>query len=244
MHFSNMLSRVRSSRPLNSHLLRVLPGITALCLFLAGCGGASYDARQASTSSATSSRAVPPSSSLTGDYDGDDDPGEKLSRNDGDNDDARPTDQDNDSDSNGKSYFDSDDDSVRRFGHAASTADRKAVVSLVKRYFAAAAAEDGMTACSLLASAFAKSLPETLGGAGGPPYARGATCAAVTSGIFAHYHRQIAAHAATLEVPGVRVEGAEAMVVLAFRGLPGRSTRVAREHGVWRVDSLLDIELP
>jgi hypothetical protein len=238
--FPNIPAEVHPSRSINAHLLPVLPAIMVVCLCLGACGGTSHDGQQAPTSS----RAVPPSPSLTGDYDGDDDAAEKLRRSDGDNDDARPKDQDNDSDSSGKSYFDGDDDSVRHFGHAASAAEKKAIVSLVKRYFAAAGSEEGATACSMIISTFAKSVPETLGGAAGPPYARGPTCAVVMSGIFAHYRRQIAAHAATLEVPGVRVAGKEGMAVLAFRGLPGRSIRVAREHSAWRIDSLLDMELP
>jgi hypothetical protein len=189
--------------------------------------------------------AVPPSMSVTGDYDSDDDPGEKHRRDDGDNDDITgPKDRDNDTDSSGKSYFDSDDSSVLRFGHAADPADTKTIASLVKRYFAAATAENGKKACSMLTTDFVKSVPEVQGGGSGPPYARGKSCVEVLSGIFVHYHRQLAAHNPSLKVAAVRLAGREGLVALAFKGLPGRSTRVEREDGTWRIDSLLDIELP
>lgn len=219
--------------------------IVVLCVAVAACGGASRPVEKSSTSTADAAITVPPSMSVTGDYDSDDDPGEKHRRDDGDNDDIIGSkDRDNDTDSNGKSYFDRDDDSVLRFGHAADAADTKAIVRLVKRYFAAATAKDGEKACSMLTGAFVRSVPETVGGVSGPPYARGKSCAEVLSGIFVHYHRQLAAHNPSLKVAVVRLAGREGLVALAFRRLPGRSMRVERVNGTWRIDSLLDVELP
>jgi hypothetical protein len=230
-------------RLIAAHNKLVLPVVVALCLCVAACGAASHGAGSTSRSA---SAAVGPSPSITGDYDGDDDYGAKL-QSDGDNDDSTmPKDRDNDNvgDDSGNSYFDADDEVVRLSGHVASAVDRTAITRLVKRYFAVANAEDGMTACSMIVSSFAKSVPETLGRPPGPPYARGTTCAAVMSKVFAHYHRQLAAHATTLEVNGVRVDRGIGVAVLAFRTLPGRQIRVAREGGVWRMDALLDLELP
>jgi hypothetical protein len=186
----------------------------------------------------------PASSNITGDYDGDDDYNNQRS-SDGDNDDStKPKDRDNDSDSSGKSYFDSDDSSVRGFGHAASSVDSKTIASLVKRYFAAATTGDGVAACSMFVSSIARSVPEDLGGPAGPLYARGSTCAAVMSKAFEHYHRQIAAHAATLEIADIRVKRGGGVAVLAFKKLPGREIHVAREGGGWKIEALLDRELP
>jgi hypothetical protein len=64
------------------------------------------------------------------------------------------------------------------------------------------------------------------------------------SKVFAHYHRELSAHAAELQIAAVRVEGEKGVAVLAFKTLPGRELHVAREAGVWRVDGLLDLELP
>jgi hypothetical protein len=230
----------------NSHKAPALPTIVVLCICLSACGGSSHGAGSPSRSSSAiaSPSAVPTSPSITGDYDGDDEKASKHS-SDGDNDDSTPKDRDNDSDNSSGSYFDGDDKSVRGLGHAASAADGKTIERLVKRYFAVAVAEDGKTACSMISSGIAKSIPETLGGGAGPLYARGATtCAAVMSKTFAHYHRQLAAHAPTLEVSAVRVDGNDGLAVLAFKALPGRQLRVARDGGVWRVGALLDLELP
>jgi hypothetical protein len=217
--------------------------IVALCVWLTACGGVSH--RVTSGASVTTTAVtVPPSPSVTGDYDGDDEKG-KRSHSEGDNDDSTtPKDGDNDSDNSTHSYFDSDDASVRSFGRAASEADGKTIATLVRRYFRAADAADGAKACAMIVPTFAKSVPETLGRPPGPPFARGATCGAVMSKVFAHYRRQLAAHAPALRVSSVRVRGNEGVAVLAFKHLPGRQLHVARAGGVWMIDGLLDIELP
>ena len=221
-----------------------LPATVVLCLCVVACGGASRGVGSASRSTAEAAAAMQPSNSITGDYDGDDDYSNQGS-NDGDNDDStQPKDRDNDSDSSGKSYFDSDDSSVRGFGHAAGPVEGKRIASLIKRYFAAANAGDGATACSMMVSSIAKSIPEDIGGPAGPLYARGTTCATVVSRAFEHYHRQLAAHTGTLEIADIRVSRSKGVVVLAFEKLPGRQIHVARESGVWKVDALLDAELP
>lgn len=195
---------------------------------------------------ATATASTPPVRGyLTGDYDGDDHSGEHYG--DADNDDSnRPKDRDrdNDSDSNGRSYYDGDDDSVRDFGHAANTADRRAITSVVERYYAAVAREDGATACSVIVSSLANTVPEDLGRPPGPDFARGNTCAVVMSKVFREFGRQLRAYAARLEVTGVRLEGDHGVAVLGFKSLPGRQIRVAREGGVWKMDALLDSELP
>jgi hypothetical protein len=208
----------------------------ALCLCVAACGRAGH--------ATSASSAILPSPSITGDYDSDDNYGNGPF-NDGDDDDStQPKDRDNDSDNSTGSYYDGDDSSVRGFGHAADASDRKAIASLVRRYLAAAGAEDGRTACSMVMRSMVRAVPGDFGRPPAPPYARGTTCATVMSMLFAHYHRQLAAHAATLAISAVRVEGGEALVVLAFGTLPGRQVRVIRDGGVWRMEGLFDTELP
>jgi hypothetical protein len=212
--------------------------VLALFLCLAGCGHTGRTAIRAD-----SPGAVPLSPSITGDYDRDDDhPGQPLS--DGDNDDSKPTDRDQDSDNPSNSYFDGDDRSVRDFGHAAAPGDRRTITRLVRRYFAAAAAHDGATACAMIITGLASSATEDLGRPPGPSYARGTTCAEVISKIFIHYHRQLAAHLPTLKASDVRVHGDSAVVVMAFKALAGREIRLVRERGVWRMGAWLDGELP
>jgi hypothetical protein len=213
--------------------------IVVSCLAWGGCGVK----HKVDSRSVSSAAAIVPSPSLTGDYDRDDDIATKGD-SDGDNDDNRARDKDNDSDNRSGSYFDADDAGVREYGRPAGAADRKAVARLVERYFALADARDGATACELIAPTFAKAVPETLGRPPGPPYASGATCAVVMSKLFIHFHRQLAAHAASLRVSAVRVAHGEAIAVLAFHGLPGRQIRAIRADGRWRMNSLLDTELP
>lgn len=239
---------------LDRHCALVLLAV-AFCAFLTACGGAGRGTGLASKTSSTvlAGQADAQTSTagtglalgeISGDYDTDDDYRHKPS-NDGDNDDLRTRkDRDNDADNRSKSYYDKDDHSVLGFGHAARAADRSAIAALVRRYFAVAAAADGVAACSMIVPSFAKSVPEDLGQSPGPPYSRGKTCAVVMSKTFEHYHRQLAAHAASLEVSRVRVEGSMGLAVLAFKGLPGRQIQVAREGGVWMMDALLDRELP
>jgi hypothetical protein len=226
----------------NVHNVLAPLAIAALCASVLACGEAG---RHGSASRSSSSSGIGPAQgSISGDYDRDDD-FKKALNNDGDNDDStQRKDRDNDSDNMSDSYYDIDDNTVRKYGHAADASDRRTVAALVKRYFAAAAREDGVTACSMIVPVFANSVPETLGQAAGPLYSRGNTCAVVLSKLFYHFHRQLAAHAAELEVTGVRVDGAKGIAVLGFRTLPGRLLHVAREGTVWKIDALLDLELP
>ena len=226
--------------------------LVSVCLCVTACGVASNglgSRHHASSNPPSSSGAAAVSTSglaltrshIYGDYDGDD---LGMHGSDGDNDDnSNPKDRDNDSDNNSGSYYDKDD-SVREFGHAADVADRQAVAAVVERYFAAAASEDGATACSLIVSSLARSIPGDLGRPPGPPYARGRTCAIVMSKIFKVNHRQLRVYHAMLEVTGVRLGGDGGFAVLGFGTLPGREIRVTREKSVWKMDALLDSELP
>lgn len=217
--------------------LLTLPAIVLLSTGAVACGRGSTGSE-----ASTASSAIPTLRYLSGDYDNDDYDSHGY---DADNDDSKkPRDRDNDSDNESGSYYDSDDDSVRYFGHAASATDRRAITALVKRYYAVAAAENGRSACSMIASSIAKSVPEDLGRAPGPPYLHGGTCAVVVSKLFFQNHRQLAIYASTLRVTGVRLIGNRGLAVLGFRTLPGRQIGVMRESGMWKIDALLDGELP
>ena len=59
--------------------------------------------------------------------------------------------------------------SALNYAHAASAADRRAVTALIKRYYAAATAGDGATACSMLYITLAEAVVEDYGhGSAGP----------------------------------------------------------------------------
>jgi hypothetical protein len=212
----------------------------ALCASIAACGGAAQV-------TATDPAAIPPSPSLTGDYDGDDEYHADPRRKDADNDDSNaPKDKDNDTDASGGGPFDADDHAMLHFGHLANPAEWRAIAALMRRYFAAADAQDGAAACAMFAPALVRSTSTMLGGATDiARYLRGQpTCAGLMARMFAHYHREIAAHAARLSVSRVRVQLNEGLVGLSFGTLPEAELRVQRVGGVWKVENQLDTELP
>jgi hypothetical protein len=141
-------------------------------------------------------------------------------------------DRDNDGDNN------DDDEHVLDFGHAANAADSQTITALVRHYFAAAAAEDGATACSLLAPFIAESVVENYGRA---PALRGKTCAAVMAKLFKHHHQELANKDATLKVIRVGVEGDKSLVALEFPTIPEVRQVTARRNGnAWKLLTLLD----
>jgi hypothetical protein len=141
-------------------------------------------------------------------------------------------DRDNDADKN------DDDAHVLYYGFAASGAERQAITTLVKHYYAAGAAADGAKACTLLMPFVAESVAENYGHT---PALRGKTCAVVMSKLFAQHGKTLAGENATLKFVAVRVEGTKALVVLSFSTLPEVRQIAARKDGAsWKILQLLD----
>jgi hypothetical protein len=203
--------------------LLVLLAIVLLSMGGAACGEGAGSASQVSSSASSGAPAV--TSSIRGHVRGDDD-------------------------ADGDGYNYEDDHSVRDYGHAASAADVQAVTAAVKRYYAAAVAGDGATACSLVYSGLAKRsnfsevVPGAYATASNSSVFRGKTCAQVASLLFELNHQRLTEDVATLEVTGVRVSGAHGLALLAFRRTPERQIAVEHEGGAWKIDGLLDEELP
>jgi hypothetical protein len=130
---------------------------------------------------------------------------------------------------------------VSGFGHAADTADRRAVTALVGSYYAAAAAEQGARACGMLFFELAESVVEKYGRAPGPRYLNGATtCQAVLSRVFEHFHAQLQARPT---VALVDVKGEQARALLEWSSLPAGYVEARREGATWKLDSLLALAL-
>jgi hypothetical protein len=145
----------------------------------------------------------------------------------------------------GAGYDDTNNNSLLDFAHAASASDKQAITALVKRYYAAAAAEDGAKACSMLYFTLAEAVPEDYGQSPpGQPYMLGKTCPVVMTKLFKHFHSQVAAHNATLKVTRVRLNQHHGLAVLSFGRMPERQISVAREGHTWKIEALLDSELP
>ena len=140
-------------------------------------------------------------------------------------------------------YHDKDDIRVMAFGHAANVAEERTIGAIVKRYYAAAVAGDGVRACSMIYSPFAKSVAEDYGrGSAGPRYLRGGTtCQSVMSLLFKHSQSELDA---SLAVTDVRVEANHALALLGSRSVPASFITLQREHGAWKVAELLGNILP
>jgi hypothetical protein len=134
---------------------------------------------------------------------------------------------------------------VLDFGKPAGPLQRRIVTALVTRYYRAAAAEDGATACTLLLSSIARTSAESFGSGAGPRYLRGVTtCPQLMKRMFTHLHPQLTAEAAGLRVTHVRLKAKGGYAVLRFGALPEeRELTVVHRNGSWWISSLLDSEL-
>jgi hypothetical protein len=133
-----------------------------------------------------------------------------------------------------------------RFGHAASPSERRGIAALVKRYYAAALAENGARGCAMLYSTLAEAAVEDdVREPGTPAYMHGATtCAQVLTALFKHYHAQLAAELPQLDVTHVRLEEHHGFAFLSFGKLAERKISVQRERHVWRMTQIYDEEMP
>jgi hypothetical protein len=151
-------------------------------------------------------------------------------------------DRDNDRDNgSGESLFDSDDGDILAFGQAAGAGEIRVVANVIRRYYAAAMADDGARACALLYSLFAETLAE---GREDDPNPNLKSCAGVVSLTFKKRHAEFAAHAAAPWVLGVRVSGVRGYAVIGSYGRPERYLPIHRDGGAWRIQALLDSGLP
>jgi hypothetical protein len=152
-------------------------------------------------------------------------------------------DKDNDT---GAPYDDTSNSTALDYGHAASAADKQAVTELVKRYYAGALEGNGAKACAMIVSSLSKAVVEDYGhGSAGPPYLQsGKTCPAVMTLLFKHSHAQLSLELPKLKVSRVRLVGTHGLAIMSFGTMPEREISVLREGSAWKVQALLDSELP
>jgi hypothetical protein len=146
----------------------------------------------------------------------------------------------------GASHDDTNHRLALHFGRPASPSDRRSITALVKRYYRAAAADDGRKGCSMLYFSLAEAAPEDDSREPGTPaYTQHAnTCTEVLDDLFRHFHAQLTAELPQLKVTRVRVEGPNAFAFLSFGALPERRISTIREARVWKMSQELDEELP
>jgi hypothetical protein len=124
------------------------------------------------------------------------------------------------------------------YGKEADSTERRDVTSVVKRYYAAAAADNGIQACSLLAPTLAQGLGES---EGQTAHGTANNCPATVSLLFKQQHQQLAAdEVATMTVIDVRVSGDVGVATVGFRAALSGRIHVKREDGAWKVNALLD----
>lgn len=129
---------------------------------------------------------------------------------------------------------------AQAFGHPAGGVDSRAIRTLAERYYATAAAADGVRACALLYVIRRETIPEEFGQTSGPASLHGTTCPTVMAKLFRLEHRQLVAESTNLRVIAIRVEGKRGYALLQFGGSSElHALAVHDEIGVWRVESLL-----
>lgn len=132
------------------------------------------------------------------------------------------------------------DNSIQTFGHRGGEAERQTVDSIVKRYYAAVAAGDGSTACSLMARGLANSIAKGLGRS---PALRGKGCGGILSLLFKRRSGSATVDT-SVQVTQLRVNGNRAFALLRSKTMPQGEITVYREGGAWKIGALIGSALP
>jgi hypothetical protein len=197
----------------------LLSGVVTAC---GGAGKSTSSASQASSTTAASGSTS--ATSAPGSYRQDD------------------GDKDNDDSAQPSASLNDDTPLLKAYGKAGSEADKQAVTEVVKSYYAAAVAENGAKACSLLYSTLASGLAVDPGQAG---QGKGGTCATAVSALYKSQHAQLVADdVPTMVVTTVRVKGSLGLAVLGFKTMPRSEILLEREGGAWKVDALFNSQMP
>jgi hypothetical protein len=152
------------------------------------------------------------------------------------------SDSDGDADERQKGPSSEDMRGMTATGHSVSGADRRAITTVVKSYYLAAAAGDGAQGCPLLDSSLATATTEEQSQLV-PNTTK--TCAASLSRLFEQQHQHLAAEEpTTMVVTGVHVNGATGLATLGFRTMPESEIVLQRKGRTWKIDALFDSLLP
>jgi hypothetical protein len=126
------------------------------------------------------------------------------------------------------------------FGHEAGAAESRAIRAVAERYFAAVAANDGATACSLLYTRLANSIVEDYGTSPpGPPGLQGTTCPEVMSKVFEQRHGRPTPDVGAIEVTTVRIKDAKGIALLHSSNMKLGEITAFHNKGSWQIGQLL-----
>lgn len=208
-----------------TRLLPALVSLAILCTGLGACGNATVPTSRQSTDTTGAYKGSPSTVSRTtasGAYlknDGDKDSDDVKHRG------TLPDDHD-------------DHELLAPYGPEADRAERHAVAIVVKRYYEAAAAGDGVQACALLDKQLAEGLVEA-------GQAARTGCATSLTRLFAEDRKQLAAEkVATMVVTGVHVKGDLGIALLGFSAAPESEILVEREGRAWKLGALFGAVIP
>lgn len=194
--------------------------VIILGLYAVQCGSSTHTGtrRQTSTNTAATNRPVPLPIGhyIRGDYDDDDNGGN-----------------------------DPDDVKTRTYGHPSTATERRAAELVIKRYYMAAAEDNGTTACRLMDPRLAKNRdytkvvpPEYIPTLGSLVF-QNKSCAQVASLVFEPTNQQLMADAATVKLIELRVDKTYALAILIYKTDPESEIPLKRERNTWKIDAFL-----
>lgn len=148
-------------------------------------------------------------------------------------------DADGDNDNPKFSAYDGDDGAVRSYGHHASPAEARQAASLLKSYYAAAAASNGTKACPLLYGIIAETMAEEY-----EHILNTKTCATTMSKLFSMEHGRFVRDNATFKFESLHVAGSSAKALITFGSPIEHLMLMHRERKDWKLRVVFDTLLP
>jgi hypothetical protein len=128
------------------------------------------------------------------------------------------------------------------FGYPATPQDVRDATALIRRYYAAAAADDGAMACSLTNRAVVKEIAQPEVRIKGGRTMPRLSCAEALARNFRPIVKELVYKRDALAVVRVRVLDNTGLAILHF-GATIRDITLYREHGRWKIQSMLDTAL-
>ena len=128
------------------------------------------------------------------------------------------------------------------FGYPATPRDVRDATALIRRYYAAVAADDGAIACSLTNSAVVKEIAQPEVRIKGGRILPRLSCPEALARNFRPIVKELAYKRDALVVLRVRVLDNTGLAILRF-GTTVRDITLYREHGHWKIQSMLDTSL-
>lgn len=122
------------------------------------------------------------------------------------------------------------------YGHPASAADKAAVAQVVKAYYASLSSGHEAAACSMLSNRIEGLLERSVKRS---PLLHGKGCIGAYKLLFGRRPGRPNVVASTVSVTGVRVSGDRGYALVATRSIPSGQIRIEREHGSWKIGSLI-----